>query len=119
MALMKMETISSDKMQPTQNFILVKPSKSFEKKEEEVTESGLVLALEKKTVGVNDRPTYGIVLSCGPKCETIIPGMEVFWDLSRGQDMMLKDGEFIMLMEDTVIAYRKADEVSDKVSDEK
>lgn len=110
MAAMNMKTISSTKMKPMQDFLLVKPHTSFSKKSEEVTETGLVLELEKKNVGVNDRPTSGIILELGPDCKHLIKGMEIFWDITRGQDIELKDGEFMMLMESSVIAYRSEEE---------
>jgi len=108
---MEIKSISSNKLTPMQDFILVKPSTSTKgKKEEETTESGLVLSLAKEKSVVHDRPTHGIILSCGPDCKIVKAGMEVFWDVSRGQDMFLKDGEFVMLMEQGILGYRHEDE---------
>lgn len=94
-----------------QNFILVKAGTSIKgKKEEETTESGLVLSLAKEKSAVIDRPTYGIVLDAGPECTVVKKGMEIYWDMVRGQDLFLRDGEFMLLAEDSILGYRNSDE---------
>jgi co-chaperonin GroES (HSP10) len=108
---MDFKNISSEKFTPMQNFILIKPSSTMEgKKEEEKTESGLILSLAKDKSVVNDRPTNGIVLSCGPECKVVKQGMEIFWDIIRGQDIEFKNGFHMMLTEDSVLGFRHADE---------
>lgn len=94
-----------------QDFIVVKPFEKFGgKKEEEVSESGLVLALSKEKSVVTDRPVYGTVLSVGPATKVLKAGMEIFWDVSRGHDLFFKDGEFMILTEDSILGYRNSEE---------
>ena len=108
---MDFKIISSDKFSPLQDLIVVKPYAEFGgRKEEEVTECGLILALSKEKSVVNDRPVYGKVISCGDKCTVIKQGMEIFWDVTRGHDIVFKDGEFMILMEETVLGYRNSEE---------
>ena len=109
---MDFKNISSTNFSPCQDFILLKPSTDMQsKKAEEVTESGLVLALAKTKSVVNDRPTNGIILSCGPDCKIVKPGMEIYFEISRGQDLEFKDGFHMMIMENNVLGFRHADEL--------
>lgn len=109
---MDFKIISSTNFEPMQNFIVVElyDSAKDTKKAEEVTDSGLVLSLAKEKSVVNDRPVYGKVQKVGPDCKTIIPGMEIFWDITRGQDISFKNGEYILLYEEAVLGYRSAEE---------
>jgi len=108
---MEFKSISSVNFSPMQDFIVVKPFEKFGgKKEEEVTESGLVLTLAKEKSVVTDRPVYGTVLSVGPDAKILKVGMEIFWDVSRGHDLFFKDGEFMILTEDSILGYRNKEE---------
>jgi co-chaperonin GroES (HSP10) len=108
---MDFKKISSENFAPMQNFIVIKPSSDMEgKKEEETTESGLILTLAKEKSVVNDRPTNGVVLSCGPECTIVKPGMEIFWDITRGLDIEFKNGFHMMVSEENIIGYRLSDE---------
>ena len=108
---MNFKDISSTKFSPMQDFIVVKPFEKFGgKKEEEKTETGIIFELSKDKSVVNDRPVFGTVLSVGPEAKIIKPGMEIYWDVSRGHDLFFKDGEFMILTEDSILGYRNADE---------
>lgn len=109
---MDFKNISSQNFTPCQNFILLKPATDMNgKKAEEITDSGLVLALAKDKSVVNDRPTNGIILSCGPDCKIAIPGMEIYFEISRGQDLEFKNGFHMMIMEESILGFRHADEI--------
>ena len=108
---MDFKIITSDKFTPMQDLIVVKPYKSFTgKKEEEVSASGLVISLAKEKSVIHDRPVYGKVISTGSNCKTIKPEMEIFWDITRGQEIQFKDGEFIILQEETILGFRNSSE---------
>lgn len=109
---MDLKNISSQNFTPCQNFILLKPATDMTgKKAEEVTDTGLIMSLAKDKSVVNDRPTNGIILSCGPDCKIAEPGMEIYFEVSRGQDLEFKNGFHMMIMEESILGFRHADEV--------
>ena len=97
------QTMTSDEFKVLQNFVLVKPVPL--ETGEVKTESGLVLDTSQNT-SVVDRSTTGTILNCGPKCEFVEAGQEILWPRTDGQDIQLKDGEFILLKETSVLGYR-------------
>ncbi len=106
---MDFKIITSTKFTPMHDLIVVKPYESFGgKKEEEVSASGLVISLAKEKSVIHDRPVFGKVISVGANCKIIRPEMEIFWDITRGQEIEFKNGEFLILQEETILGFRNA-----------
>lgn len=62
--------------------------------------SGIIMAMHKDVV--MDRPTEGIVEGVGSKVKHVKPGMKVFFENIRGQDI---DNEHIVVAEEYIVGY--------------
>jgi len=97
------KNMSSEEFKVLQNFILVKPIELD--RGELKTDTGLVLELEQNQ-SIVDRPTTGTVLKVGPDVNHIKIDSEILWVEQDGQDILLSDGEFLILKETSVLGYK-------------
>lgn len=88
--------------QPTEGLVLVKP---IELKKEEISESGLVIAIRKESV--IERPTYGNVLAVGEDCKNAKVGQVVFWDMQAGLDLEFDNSVLMLIKDKTIIGVKK------------
>lgn len=94
--------INYNEFQPTEGLVLVRPIKL---KEEEVSASGLIVAIRKESV--IERPTYGEVLAVGKDCLNANIGQVVFWDLQSGLDLEFEDEKLLLIRDKTIIGVKK------------
>lgn len=85
--------IDIENFKPLQDFVLIKtePAK-FE------TVSGIITKIQKSNL--YDRPTKGIVIKQGPKCQYDLVNKTVQWDITKGQDIA---ENYVLLAEDSIL----------------
>ena len=101
MARTQKVTLKSSEFQPKQNFVLVDPE---DINKEKVTESGIVLAIEKSSV---DRPSMGSVIAVGPDVKDLSEGTIVLWPMTDGLDIEFLDSIKVLLKYDSIIGSKK------------
>jgi chaperonin GroES len=99
MSVIKDLKTKSTEVKPLQDHILVRPIE-----EDNVTESGIILTAGPESI--LDRPTHGEIIAIGPEVKIVKPGDIIYTPLSDGMDMELKDGEFVMYREKSILAVK-------------
>lgn len=92
----------STEFQSKNEFLLVKPA---ELPTEQVTESGLILAIKPSVI---DRPSSGTVINVGSEILDINPGDFVLWPNTDGLDLKFIDGDFMLIRYKSIIGFKKA-----------
>ncbi len=96
-------TLTSEQVTPAKGLVIVKPTEL--PKGEEATDTGIVLNLEQNQ-SIVDRPTSGTVVSVSVDTYLYKPGMTVLWLDTEGQDLQLKNGNFLVLREESIIGFK-------------
>jgi len=100
---MKHENLHSSAFLLEDGLLLVKPQ---ELNTGEVQENGIVLEMSQNT-SVVDRPTIGKVISIGKDIDNKYLNETIIWVKQNGIDILLKDGHFLILKVDSVLAIVK------------
>ncbi|MCK5537176.1 MAG: hypothetical protein KAI79_10130, partial [Bacteroidales bacterium] len=87
-----------------QDFVIVAPVAL--ETGEVLSETGLILDKEQNNSIIN-RPTTGVVVTIGPKTETVAVGDTLIWVEEDGMEMEFKDGVFLILRENSILGYKK------------
>lgn len=98
------KTVNIEDLTPSQNFVIVKCLELD--KGVELTDSGLVTKISQNN-SVIDRPTFGTVISVGPDVECYKSNDIVFWDETAGQDIKVKNGDYMILRDTSILGLVK------------
>ena len=99
--MIKHEDVESINFTPSKELLLLKPR---ELPQGEVVENGFVIEMEQNT-SVVDRPTLGKVINVGESVDKGYLGKTIIWEERAGQDLMLKDGHFLVIGEEAILGY--------------
>lgn len=91
---------------PMQNFIVV--DRVELDKGPEIAEGSEILISMEQNNSIVDRPTTGTVLRAGKEAENVKVGDEVIWVEADGMEMMFKDGEYLILRENSILGYKES-----------
>jgi len=91
--------VNSKNFIPAKELIFLKPR---ELPQGEVEESGFVIEMEQNT-SVVDRPTLGKVIRTGRDVDEYYTGKTIIWEERAGQDIILEDGHFLVIGEESVL----------------
>jgi chaperonin GroES len=99
---MKQEvSIESTEFQPRKDYILVNAE---ELQDEKVTESGLVISLQRSSL---ERPTIGQIIAVGVEIEDLKIGDTVMWPQTDGIDIAFTDGDRVLLRYESILGSKK------------
>lgn len=94
--------MKSTEFKPKDNKVLVKPE---ELKSEQITESGIVLKMNNRSVV--ERPSSGRVIDIGNGVTDVDVGSIVIWPAQDGIDLKFDDGDFLLLRHESIIGSKK------------
>jgi len=96
------KTMTSEEFKVLQNFVLVDP---IPLEQGELMEGGIIIDTDHNNSIIN-RPTSGTVISTGPSVESVKSGDTVLWVEQDGLEIMLMDGEYLILKETSILGYK-------------
>lgn len=99
--MIKHTDVSSKNFTPADELIMVHPR---ELPKGEVIEGNFVVEMEQNT-SVVDRPTLGKVISVGKYIDDSYIGRTLIWEERAGQDIILGDGQFLLIGEEAVLGF--------------
>ena len=103
--MIKHTDIPSNKFTPAKELIMVFPR---ELPKGEVEKDGLIIEMEQNT-SVVDRPTLGKIIAVGTDVKDYEVGQTLIWEERAGQDVILEDGQFLLIGSEAVLGIVKID----------
>ena len=97
--MIKHDDVPSTQFQPSKDLIMVHPR---ELPQGEVKEGNFVIEMEQNT-SVVDRSSLGVVVAQGIDIKEDYIGKTIIWVTQDGIDMILQDGQFLMLQEKSIL----------------
>lgn len=76
-------------------------------KEDEITESGIIIQTSQNKSDVTDRNCYGVVQAIGTEVTDVKNGDFVFWHITSGVEVEFRDGFFMILDEERILGISK------------